>query len=75
MAPMYIKIFMHYVEKHNFYHLVNKPTAYFSYIDIFLIGPHGTDTSTNFVENANSTHPKLSFTHENSKAAASIWMY
>ena len=44
------------------------PGIYCCYMyDIFLISPHGNDTSTHFLENANNTHPNMKFTHEFSK--------
>ena len=50
-----------------------KPTAYFRYIDdISVIWPHGKDTLQTFLENANRTHPNISYTHEYSTTAVSF---
>ena len=38
----------------------------------FLIWPHGIDTLQTFLENANRTHPNMSFTHEYSSTAVSF---
>ena len=49
------------------------PTAYFWVIDlIFLVWPHGIDTLETFQENANGTHPNISFTHVYSTTAVSF---
>ena len=40
--------------------------------DIFLIWPHGIDTLQTFLENANRTHPNISFTHEYSSTVVSF---
>ena len=73
MAPTYANIFMYYVEN-TFLSTFNlQPTAYFRYIDdIFLIWPHGRDTLETFLEDANRTHPNISFTHEYSTTAVSF---
>ena len=73
MAPTYANIFMYYIENTFLSSFNLKPTAYFRYIDdIFLIWPHGIDTLQTFLENANRTHPNISFTHEYSSTAVSF---
>ena len=73
MAPTYTNIFMHYIGN-TFPSSFNlRPTAYFRYIDdIFLIWPHGIDTLQTFLENANTTHPNISVTHEYSSTVVSF---
>ena len=73
MAPTYANIFMYCVEN-TFLSTFNlQPTAYLRYIDdIFLIWPHGIDTLETFLEDANRTHPNISFTHEYSTTAVSF---
>ena len=64
MAQLYANSFMHYVEK---------PTAYFRYIDdILLIWPHGIDALETFIENANRTHPYIDITLEYSTTAVAF---
>ena len=72
-APTYANIFMYYTENTFISSFNLKPTAYFRFIDdIFLIWPHGIDTLQTFLENANRTHPNISFTHEYSSTAVSF---
>ena len=64
---------MYYIENTFLSSFNLKPTAYFRYIDdIFLIWPHGIDTLLTFLENANRTHPNISFTYEYSSTAVSF---
>ena len=41
--------------------------------DIFLLWPHGMDTLETFLEDAKIPHPNISFTHEYSTTAVSIF--
>ena len=73
MAPTYDNVFMYYIENTFLSSFNLKPAAYFRYIDdIFLIWPHGIDTLQTFLDNANRTHPNISFTHEYSSTAVSF---
>ena len=73
MAPTYANIFMYYAEN-SFHSAFNfQTTTYFRHIDdIFIIWPHGIDTLEVFLEDANRTHPNISFTHEYSTTAVSF---
>ena len=73
MAPTYVNIVMHYVENTFISSLNLQKTVYFRHIDdIFLIWSHGINTFETILENANRTHPNISFTHEYSTTAVSF---
>ena len=65
---------MHCVEKTFLSSLNLQLTAYFRYIDhIFLIWSYGIDTLETFIENADRTHPNVSFTYMYSTTAVSFF--
>ena len=73
MAPAYANIFIYYIQNTLFVSYNSRPTAYFRHIDdIFLFWPHGIDTLQTFLENANRTHPNMSFTHRYFSTAVSF---
>ena len=65
MAPAYANIFMEYVENLFLSPFPHKPTVCYRYIDdIFMIWSHGMDKFKYFFDNANNTHPNITFTCE-----------
>ena len=70
MAPSYAIIFMESVKNSFLSSFPLKPTVYYRYIDdIFMIWSHGMDRFKQFFNNANNTHPNITFTYEASTAS------
>ena len=65
MAPAYAIIFMESVKNSFLSSFPHKLTVYYRYIDdIFLISAHDIDKLKQFFNNANNTHPNITFTYE-----------
>ena len=68
MAPPYAILFLDNLEKRILENSTLKPDVWWSYIDdVFLIWKHGEEALKVFLEDLNTFHPNIKFTHKWSK--------
>ena len=72
-APPYACIFMDQVENEFLETQERKPLVWFRYIDdIFFIWTHGRESLQTFIDDLNTFHPNLKFTHEFSEKSVTF---
>ena len=67
-APTYASIFMDKLESHFLKSQELTPLLWYRYIDdVFFIWTHGEEKLALFIDDVNSYHPNINFTHESNK--------